>query len=167
MFVNKGDPKWVDVPNEAGCSFGFAVLSGEEMDEAQVRNIERTLKMDISKGMSEALVKAPTKGGDDEKPIEFRDCNNAVMVEYGLVGWKGGPYDGVRCDTGARKRLDDASFRWAARQIFELSHISAGEELSSEPSTTDGAGRIRQSSEQPSSPSSTPAELSQAGSRSG
>lgn len=137
-FVDKQNPVWRKVPGEDGCEFGFAVLSGDEMDEAQVRNIERTLTMDISDGMAKALIKTPERAESEEKPIEFRDCNDAVLVEYGLLGWKGGVYEGKPCDTANRKRLTADVFKWAARQAFDLSHLTAGEGSSSEPS---GKGR--------------------------
>ncbi len=173
-FTDKEAPVWKDVPNEPGCRFGFAQLAGHEMDEAQVRNIERTLKMDISEGMSKALVRTPERKADEDKPIEFRDCNNAVLVEYGLVAWKGKgtdaagqpvDYDGVTCDTLNRRRLTDDVFRWAARQIFDMSHVDADLESSSEPSGRDGAGPPPTSSAGESSPSLTPDALPAAASR--
>lgn len=163
-FVDKQNPVWKKVPGEDGCEFGFAVLSGEEMDEAQVRNIERTLTMDISDGMSKALIKTPEREDEEEKPLEFRDCNNAILVEYGLVDWKGSVYEGVKCDTASRKRLTDDVFRWAARQVFDLSHITAGEGSSSEPPGNSEAGQTRNGSEPVSSlPLSTLAESSAQG----
>lgn len=156
-FVDKQHPVWRKVPGEDGCEFGFAVLSGDEMDEAQVRNIERTLTMDISDGMAKALIKTPERTESEEKPIEFRDCNNGVLVEYGVVAWKGGIYEGKPCDTAHRKRLTDDVFRWAARQVFDLSHLTAGEGSSSEPSGEDKDGQIHNGSEPvSSSPSLTP-----------
>lgn len=159
-FVDKQNPIWKQVPGELSCEFGFAVLSGEEMDEAQVRNIERTLTMDISEGMSKALIKTPERKDEEEKPLEFRDCNNAVLVDYGLVGWRGShekaDYDKTKCDTANRKRLTDDVFRWAARQVFDLSHISAGEGSSSEPPGNSEAGQTSNGSEpESSSPSLT------------
>jgi hypothetical protein len=150
-FVDKQDPVWKKVPGEDGCEFGFAVLSGDEMDEAQVRNIERTLTMDISDGMARALIKTPERTESEEKPIEFRDCNDAVLVDYGLVAWKGGIYEGKPCDTAHRKRLTAEVFKWAAREVFNLSHLTAGEGSSSEPSGKDEGDRTHNGSEPASS----------------
>ncbi len=154
-FVDKHSPVWRDVPGEPGCEFGFAVLSGGEMDEAQVRAIERTLEMNISEGMSKALLKAPEGKGDDDKPVEYRDCNDGVLVEYGVVGWRGGPYEGRPCDTANRKLLTAKPFKWAARTAFDLSVLTAGEDSTSVPSGRDGGASVDGHRGAPS-PTSTP-----------
>ena len=163
-FVDKQNPVWQKVPGEDGCEFGFAAVSGDEMDEAQVRNVERTLKMDISDGMAKALIKAPERSEEEEKPIEFRDCDDATLVDYGLVAWRGGVYEGVPCDSANRKRRKAKARKWAARQVFDLSHLTVGEGSSSEPSGKGEGDRTQNGSEPASSsPSLTSAASSARG----
>ncbi len=167
-FVDKQNPKWIAVPGEGGAEFGFAGLSGGELDEAQVRNIERSLEMNISEGMGKALIdpdREKDKDKDEDKPITFGDCNDAVLVEYGVVGWKGGVYDGRPCDTANRKLLTAEVFRWAARQAFDASVLTAGEGSTSEPSGRDGGDQNQAGRARTSSPSSTPAPSSPVASR--
>jgi hypothetical protein len=158
-LVSKMTPERRDVPDEEGAWMAFLPLTGEQFEEAQTRSLERTMRMEISAGMSQALLKAP-QGDQKERPLTLRDVDKATLVRYGIVDWGGGGYDSMPCDPERKKLLTGRAFTWAAEQIFELSYVTVGEASRSEQSGTNGAGPT-ESSEPSGSPSQTPANVSE------
>ncbi len=158
-LVSKMTPDRRDVPGETGAWMAFLPLTGEQFEEAQTRSLERTMRMEISPGMSQALIKAP-QGEQKERPLTLRDVDHATLVRYGLMEWGGGDYDGLPCTIENTKGLTGRAFDWAAKQIFELSYVSSGEAASSEQSGTNGAGPT-ESSEPNTTPLLTPASSSE------
>ena len=158
-LVSRMTPDRRDVPGEEGAWMAFLPLTGEQFEEAQTRSLERTMRMEISPGMSQALIKAP-QGEQKERPLTLRDVDHATLVRYGLAAWGGGDYDGLPCDEQTKKRLTGRAFDWAAKQIFELSYVSAGEASRSETSGTNEASPA-ENSEPSSSPSPTPVSASE------
>ncbi len=154
-LVSKMTPERRDVPDEAGAWMAFLPLTGEQFEEAQARSLERTMRMEISSGMSQALIKAPQGETQKERSLTLRDVDHATIVRYGLKEWGGGDYDDLTCTPENTKGLTGRAFDWAVKQIFELSYINLGEASSSEPPGTNGAGPT-ESSEQSTSPSPTP-----------
>jgi len=164
MLTDKISATRKEVPNEPGCWFELRQVSGDELDEAQARFQQRTMTMDISQGMAQAMSNIP-RGTQDNVPLTVERCDKATLLRYGLVGWGGPGYDGEPCNDGRKGKLDAGTRDWAAAEIFRLSYIAAGEALRSEPSIRDGAGPIGDS-EPSAAPSltlasSSPVEFSQ------
>ena len=159
-FVDKLSPDWREVPGEPDALIAFRPVSGEELEEAQTRNLERSMRMEISDGMAGAMMKPRVcpqcgwKGQEKqggEGVLALTDCDKKTLVRYGIVDWKGGSYEGVDCTDERKAKLAGAAFTWAAKQIFELSYITVGEASGSETSGMNGA-----SPDENSEPSSTP-----------
>ena len=152
-LVSKMTPERRDVPDEEGAWMAFLPLTGEQFELAQARSLERTMRMEISAVMSQALLKAP-QSDQKERSLTLRDVDKATLVLYGLTDWGGGSYEGMTCDPERKKLLTGRAFEWAAKQVFELSYVTVGEASSSETSGTNGADPAG-SSERSTSPSPT------------
>ena len=165
MLTDKVQATRKDVPSEDGCWFDLRQVSGDELDEARARFQQRTMSMDVSQGMAQAMTNIPRDRQEQTADLTVDQCDKATLLRYGLAGWGGPGYDGEPCNDQRKAKLDAGTRDWAAAEIFRLSYITKGEALRSEPSIRDGAGPIGDS-EPSAAPSltlasSSPVEFSQ------
>jgi len=153
MLTDKISATRKEVPNEPGCWFELRQVSGDELDEAQARFQQRTMTMEISQGMAQAMTNIP-RGTQDAVDLTVERCDKGTLLRYGLVGWGGPGYDGEPCNDQRKGKLDAGTRDWAAAEIFRLSYITKGEASRSEPSGTDGVNPAS-GSEQSGAPSPT------------
>ncbi len=147
-------PERRHVPDGDGAWMEFLPLRDSELEEAKAIALSRNMSMDISPKVADALARRPQS--EKEMPLALNDLDNATLLRYGLVGWGGGAFDGVPCDAAQKKDLTAAAVDWAARQVFEMNHLTAGEGSSSEPSGKAEAVQPSNGSEpESSSPSAT------------
>ena len=137
MLTDKISATRKEVPSEEGCWFELRQVSGDELDEAQARFQQRTMTMEISQGMAQAMTNIP-RGSQDNVDLTVERCDKGTLLRYGLVGWGGGAYEGETLGMERKAKLDAGTRDWAAAEIFRLSYITKGEASRSEPSTTDG-----------------------------
>ncbi len=174
MLTDKVQPLRLDVPGEEGSWFELRQVSGDQLDEASIKQQQRTFMMDISEGMAHAMGNADPKprvcpscgwrGKDQDAALTLGECDKATLIRYGLVGWGGPSYEGEAIDGEVgdkrKSKLDGGTRDWAASEIFRLSYVTVGEASRSEPSGTNGAGPA-DSSEPSSTPLLTPASASE------
>lgn len=142
-------PERRHVPDGDGAWMEFTPLRDGELEEAKAIALSRNMNMDIGPKVADAL--ARRQQSDKEKPLMLSDLDTATLLRYGLVGWGGGVFEGAAFDDAQKKDLTAAAADWAARQIFEMSHLTAGEGSNSEPSGKAGGDQTHNGSEPASS----------------
>src|SRR3990172_7957549 len=106
MLTDKVAPIRKDVPGEEGCWFEIRQVSGDELDEARARFQQRTMAMDVSQGMAQAMTSIPRDRQEQTADLTVESCDKATLLRYGLAAWGGGPYGGGPCNDQRKGKRD-------------------------------------------------------------
>src|SRR3990172_7105101 len=82
MLTDKISATRKEVPNEPGCWFELRQVSGDELDEAQARFQQRTMTMEISQGMAQAMTNIP-RGSQDNVDLTVERCDERRVGKEG------------------------------------------------------------------------------------
>ena len=140
VLVTKLEPEEMRVPDVAAETFmKFRPLSGEEIEDAQAAVAKELVERygpSVLQALSSLTGNTDKTDPDVIKARELREkdpltgYSPKVLIEFGLVGWRGGDLDGEPLTRFTE--LDKDTRRWAALQVLTVSRLAEGESESSD-----------------------------------
>lgn len=121
MALVTGKTEWRDIPHEQGQRFQFRLLSGMELDEADVRATEKALQ--LIKGLEGSAIQAFQGDRQGRERQATPNYDRSYLVEHGVVGWT---YP-EPCNEDNIRLLDLMTRDWAAEVVLEINTRPAGE----------------------------------------